>query len=344
MKRIISFLVLTIAVSAMPSAACTSLVASGKATADGRPMLWKHRDTGAAHNYLERIPASVPGEFTYVGLFNQGDTLHREAWTGMNEVGFAIMNTASYNLAPDTAKVADREGVVMALALRKCRTVADFANMLDSLPRPMGVQANFGVIDAAGNAAYFETWDHGYKPYYIGGEGEPTALVRTNFSVSGNDSTGMGYIRYDNAHFLLDSVVEASALTPEDCIDRASRSFYHSLLGHDVLNATPNAAWAVDQDFIPRYTSTASIVIVGVKDGENPDGTIMQARLGYPPVAEKYTVKVNDVPADLRPLLPGDRCRACAESQERKAKAFPIRRGSGKRYVDLDYIRSLQIR
>lgn len=330
------------ALSGISAEACTSLVASGKATASGRPMLWKHRDTGAEHNYLERIPATCSGEYTYIGLFNQGDTLHREAWTGMNEVGFAIMNTASYNLAPDTAKVVDREGVVMALALRKCRTVADFANMLDSLPRPMGVQANFGVIDAEGNAAYFETSDHGYKRFGVGSEGEPTALIRTNFSVSGNDSTGMGYIRYNNAHFLLDSVIEASALTPEHCIDSASRSFYHSLLGYDVLNSNSYSKWVVDQDFIPRYTSTASIVIVGASNQSDSASDIsMQVRLGYPPVADKYLVTMKSIDDALRPLLPGDRCAACATAQSRKTKVFPIRRGSGKHYINLDYIRSI---
>ena len=41
-------------------------------------------------------------------------------------------------------------------ALATCRTLADFEKMLDKYKRPMGVEANFGVIDAEGGAAYYE--------------------------------------------------------------------------------------------------------------------------------------------------------------------------------------------
>lgn len=339
MRRKLTLLLMGVFMGLMSAMACTSMVASGKATASGRPMLWKHRDTGAKQNYLEFIASGKTDEYDYIGLFNQGDTLHQEAWTGMNRVGFAIMNTASYNLQPDTAKVSDREGIVMALALRKCRTVADFAVLLDSLPKPMGVQANFGVIDADGNAAYFETSDHTYTPFYIGGDGQPPALIRTNFSVSGNDSTGMGYIRYYNAHHILDAAIEDGMITPEICIDTASRSFYHSLSGFDALSDTA-MHWVVDQDFIPRTSSTASIVIVGQSNGCDVE---MQVRIGYPPVADKYIVTFDKIPDDVRPLQPGDVSRAGMVSAQRKTHAFPIKRGSGQRYVDLDYLRTNQI-
>ncbi len=38
----------------------------------------------------------------------------------------------------------DKEGILMSKALRTCRTVEDFARFLESYPRPMGVEANFG--------------------------------------------------------------------------------------------------------------------------------------------------------------------------------------------------------
>lgn len=40
----------------------------------------------------------------------------------------------------------------MRKALRVCKTVQDFEHFLDTLPRPMRVEANFGVIDAYGGA------------------------------------------------------------------------------------------------------------------------------------------------------------------------------------------------
>ena len=100
--------------------------------------------------------AAKNGDHAYVALFNAADRRLEQAWTGMNDAGFAIMNTASYNLKDDkvSARKMDREGYVMTIALRTCRTVDDFARLLETLPRPMGVEANFGVIDATGNGAF----------------------------------------------------------------------------------------------------------------------------------------------------------------------------------------------
>lgn len=327
--RLICTLMACIAFVPLPGHACTSLVASPMATASGKAMLWKHRDTSAPGNFIERVEPAHPGDIPYVALFNDGDSLLAEAWAGMNAEGFAVMNTASYNLAPDTALVRDREGIVMARALALCRTVDDFRDLLDSLPRPMGVQANFGVIDAAGNAAYFETNDNGYTIFNIGGNGNPTALIRTNFSVSGNDSTGMGYIRYENASHLLRSHIDSRHLTPALCLDTVSCSFYHSMYGRDILADTA-AHWAVDQDFIPRHSSTASIAV---------EGNVMTVRLGYPPVARTYTVTIDSIPEEVRPLLPGFRSVAGVRSAELKKLVFPVKRGSGQRYIDLDYLR-----
>ena len=279
---------------------CTSAVIGRRASASGRPMLWKHRDTGAKGNFVATVSSVGPGEHAYTGLFNDIDTACLECWTGMNDAGFAIMNTASYNLAPDTATLRDREGAVMTLALRRCRTVADFAAMLDTLPRPMGIQANFGVIDAEGGAAFFEADDHGYTPFYIGmHEGDPDAMVRTNFSVCGNDSTGKGYVRFQNACHLLgisDSLGNFRAAeserryAPDDFL-QASRSYYTARLGR-VATPADTAVWGVDQMFIPRRSSRASLVIEGIGQNSTDTSMTMWALLGFPPEAPLTTYKL----------------------------------------------------
>ena len=147
--------------------ACTSAIVSGKCTPDGRPLLWKNRDTGTLQNFVDRVSPSDSLSMAYVALFNAGDTLREQAWIGVNEASFAIMNTASYNLAPDTARVRDREGYVMARSLGRCRTLADFEQLLDTLQRPLGVQANFGVVDASGQGAFYETCDTGYVRFLL---------------------------------------------------------------------------------------------------------------------------------------------------------------------------------
>lgn len=309
--------------------ACTSAIVSAKASADGKPFIWKHRDTGTEHNFIERV--QNPGHLTYVALFNGGDSLLRDAWLGMNEAGLMIMNTASYNLAPDTARLVDREGDVMRRALESCVTVGDFLNLLDTLPRPMGVQANFGVLDREGNGGYFETNDIGYTPFLL--SDTVTYIVRTNFSVSGNDTDGYGYIRYDNACELLGQ----PPFKPSMLTEGLSRSFFHSLLERDYEN-DPAQRWVVDQDFIPRYSSTASVVMI---NGLGAEEDLMMAALGYPPVAELFKITVDDVPDAVRPVAEGFRAPACNESIERKRLAFPIRRGSGSHYIDMDYVRKI---
>ena len=309
---------------------CTSAIVSGKASVDGRPFIWKHRDTGTEHNFIERV--STPGNLTFVGLFNGGDSLLCDAWLGMNEAGFMIMNTASYNLAPDTAKFVDNEGVVMRRALETCRSVEDFKNLLDTFPKPMGVQANFGVIDKNGNGGYFETNDYGYTPFML--SDSVPFIVRTNFSVSGNETDGYGYIRYDNACYLMGQPPFEYSIFPE----KLSKSFYHSLLGRD-MSEPSEGRWIIDQDFIPRYSSSASIVMVNGLDDRNDD--FMTALLGYPPVAESYTLTIDSLPDDVRPIAEGWRSPACNRAIERKRLAFPIDRGSGHHYIDMDYLRSI---
>ena len=124
------------------ASSCTSAIVDRRVARDGYAMLWKHRDTGNENNFVARVNAKTADDFDYVALFNAGDSLLAEAWAGVNSAGFAIMNTASYNLVPDTASFRDREGVVMTDALRSCRTLSDFEMLLDSLPKPLGVQAS----------------------------------------------------------------------------------------------------------------------------------------------------------------------------------------------------------
>ncbi len=185
MKRTLILILLCIlSAGTVAGYACTSLIASGRATSSGRPLLWKNRDTDASDNYLARI--SKPGKIGYVGLFNAGcDSLPSgEAWMGVNDAGFAIMNTVAYNLPANSPEWIDREGAVMAQALESCRSVDDFEALLQGLPKPMGVRTNFGVIDAEGNGAYFETDDYRWTRYDLS-DAPDGVLIRTNYSMSG---------------------------------------------------------------------------------------------------------------------------------------------------------------
>jgi hypothetical protein len=157
--------------------ACTSALVSIERGNDGRWLLWKHRDSGFADNYVMNF-AATDSTLAYVALFNAPDTLAREAWIGYNSAGFAVMNTATYNLTAPAKDWQDREGLLMTEALHTCRTLADFYALLmradgtargedgsacntdgsafSNSGKARGVEANFGAFDAEGNGAYFE--------------------------------------------------------------------------------------------------------------------------------------------------------------------------------------------
>lgn len=332
MKRFLSgtFFLLAFTFAAM---GCTSAIVSGKLTRDGKPLMWKHRDTSTLENFVERVDAK-DGKLGFVALFNGGDSLLTEAWTGLNDAGFAIMNTASYNLMPDTAKFKDQEGAVMRLALERCRTLADFEALLDTLPRPMGVQANFGVLDSEGKGAYYETDDFGFKRFLLDDESSGI-IIRTNFSYTGEKDGGYGYIRRDNAEAQLSDAIKRHDITPAIFTDTLSVRFYHSVLGNDFTDM-PDVSFVVDQDFIPRASSTASIVI----ESNGPE-SIMWTELGYPPVAHVEKVTVNSIPEQLRPTLPGVLSPESGAALERKKSVFSITRGSGPKYVNLNAVREI---
>lgn len=232
MKKLILLFVLCLCFPVVDKA-CTSIIITGKATPDGRPLMWKHRDTGAPYNHISYFDE---GGYRFLGLVNSDDP-DGAVWTGSNETGFSIMNTASYNLKDDDVKEMDQEGILMRKALKVCSTVQDFEHFLDTLPRPMRVEANFGVIDAQGGAAYFETNNQYYRKKdandpNLAPEGY---LIYTNFSFEGRADEGKGYVRYENAKKIFKEM-RKEGFTPQRIFQQASRSYYNSLLDIDLMN------------------------------------------------------------------------------------------------------------
>ena len=326
------------------AAGCTSAIIGAEANPSGRPILWKHRDTSAIDNKVEYIAPSEAG-FGYVALFNAADKDLKEAWIGMNDAGFAVMNTASYNIKDDRipAKKMDKEGILMSKALRTCRTVEDFARFLESYPRPMGVEANFGAIDAEGNGAFFETNNHSFKRYDLKDEPDHV-LIRSNYSHSGRKGEGYGFVREANACSLLAPYIDERTVTPEVLTEEVSRSFYHDLKKRDYRYAGDR--WVVDQDFIPRYKSTATVAIEGcvpVQPGEKitpsrvAEEYVMWTGLGYPPVSEIRAVRCSPdgVDRELRGVLPGGHSPLSDEAKRLRDEVFPLKKGNGDKYIDM---------
>ncbi len=323
------------------SRSCTTAVISGKATPDGRPLLWKHRDSDTMQNALRYF---TDGLYPYIGLINADDTCGSQIWAGYNAAGFAIMNSASYNLkAPaDTTRLQDREGIIMKRALQICRTIDDFARLLDTLPKPLGVESNFGVIDAQGGAAYFETNNFSYKKLdandpKIAPEGY---IIHTNFSFTGRVNKGYGYIRYSEAQKLFGQAVAQNMLTPAFLLQKVSRSLEHGLTGMNLFRQAPGISdnpYVCFRDFIPRHSSVSVMVVQGVKKGEDVRQTVAWTILGFPLTSVAFPVWVSAGPDFPTFLKSNGKAYAplCKAALRLKERCFPIKRGSGRNYLNI---------
>ncbi len=307
-----------------PAAACTSAVVSGKATPDGRPLLWKNRDTGHVLNHI----AYVQGErYAFIANVNSDDfPARKEAWIGTNAAGFSLMNTQSYNLmeVAEDEERGEANGRIIYRALELCATVQEFCHFLDTIAKPSLIEANFGVIDAQGGAAILEVDYHGYKLYDANDpEVAPHGYVtRTNFSVSGTKGEGAGYVRFLEADRVLQEAASTHSITPQLIFQRLSRSFRNAQLNIDLCSEPFCSAqaeqWFVDQDFIPRHSTSCSIVVQGVLPNEHPELTTMWTLLGYPPTGVTLPLWLKG--ADH--LLPSSVCYDAA------CKASPLSRHS----------------
>ncbi|MCZ4693993.1 hypothetical protein DWB61_03180 [Ancylomarina euxinus] len=322
------------------SMACTTAVISGKSTKDGRPILWKHRDS---ESYQNKLRLFNDGVFTYVGLINSDDSNGDQIWGGNNEVGFAIMNSASFNLRSDKdASFRDQEGIIMKKALQSCKTLEDFENLLANLPKPMGLEANFGVIDAKGGAAYFETNDNSFVKFDANDKKvAPNGyIIRANYSFTGRENEGYGYIRYMNAEKEFFAAAGTKQLDPTFILKNQCRSLENFLTEEDVKsyqNLSENQNnFIVVKDCINRYISTSSFVIQGVKENEDPRLTTMWTLLGFPLASvavPSWSLKNIDLPETVR--ADKDKNAAlCIKTLELKKKFFPVSRGAGEDYMN----------
>ena len=276
---------------ASPVWACSSAVISGKITPDGRPLLWKNRETGHLRNHM----VYVNGEkYDFVANVNSDNyPAQKEAWIGYNTAGFALMNTQSFNLVKGDISDDDRgpdNGKVMYRALEVCATVADFCHFLDTIQKPSGIEANFGVIDAQGGAAMFEVDGNTYEMFDANDpDVAPHGYVaRTNFSNGGELNKGYGYVRFLEVDRVLSKACAMGGITPQLIFNDIARSFRNNILDIDLrsgdFNYPKTSGRFTDQDFIPRNNTSCSIVVQGVKKGETPELTVLWngARSGNP--------------------------------------------------------------
>lgn len=266
---------------------CTIAVVGPGASADGRPLLFKNRDSGYVDN---EVVYFEDGAYRYVALVNAGDAAN--AWIGVNEAGFAILNSLSYNI-PDSLWGGITNGQMMKLALQSCATVSDFEDLLLQTAQGSGREnpANLGVIDAQGGAAMFEVGSRHHRRFDAGNpQHAPKGfLARANFSLA-YDTTAVETWRFRRATVLLGQAVERGGVRRVDALemlrDLHSRYVDPYPLPCDVgPPGWPGAIGYVDTyETINRVSTVASGLIVGVTPQEPAGLSAFYAALGQPVV------------------------------------------------------------
>ena len=97
MLKQISLLILcavAIVLFATPVQACTSAVVSGKVTLDGRPLLWKNRDTDFMRNHVDYVKGE---RYDFIAVVNSANAYLKEAWMGSLCYGRGLLSFSGYH-------------------------------------------------------------------------------------------------------------------------------------------------------------------------------------------------------------------------------------------------------
>ena len=264
---------------------CTAGVASGLATTDGRPLLWKTRDASATDN---EVIWNTSGQHHFVSVISAG---HPESsWMGVNEKGFAIINTLSTDLPMERDGLQLHNGSFMVHALQQCATVEEFEELLrETNDTGRMTNTNYGVLDATGAAAFFETAGHEYWRYDAD-DREKGYVLRTNFAINGERQDGRtpySMDRFLQTDELMREFYRTDKIDFEEIIKGQVRSFgdpegnlvplpfTESIEGHE-------PGYFPHSSSINRNSTVSFAVIQGVLPGEDPRLSTMWTILGQP--------------------------------------------------------------
>ncbi len=339
-KRLLAlFLLAAMMTEVQPVLACTSVIVSGKATKDGRPLIFKHRDSGKLHNMMIVVQGQ---RYRYLGLVNAEDTTPIDVWGGHNEAGFGIINTAAYNMNGDGGDT-DGDGIFIRKALELCATLEDFERLLDTVKKPREVNSNFAVLDANGGCAYYETGNYDYVKFDVN---DPNVapdgyLMRTNFGTTGNHKLDQGVERYCAITDFMAEACKNGNLEHDYLMTHISRYLKHGVTQLDMYDYMPetenDTRYFPFHDYISRYSSASVIMVQGVRPDESPLNTVSWNIIGWP--LTTVAVPLVLTPSGKLPALVTDdgtgHSRLNEMGLQLKQRVFSLKSGNVEYYGDL---------
>lgn len=277
--------------------ACTTAIISGKATKDGRPLLFKTADGNAETLRTNIYLYDNKGKYAFIGCARLNYPEMPSIFYGQNECGFAMVNNTAKDLDSPTP-IEGTSGNIIRQGLENCATVDEFEALLNQL-MPLTYGSNYACIDAHGGAAYFECGYQGYKRYDAT---DPRMapkgyLVRTNYALSGNVMKGTGVSRYIKIQELVEVALAQGGVTVALALSWG-RCLQHGLTRTNLYEMMPETEDVETPicftDYIPRYTTGGMVVIEGVKEDENPLLTTSWLAMGNPLVTPVVPLWITD--------------------------------------------------
>lgn len=329
------------------ASACTLILASGKATSNGRALMWKNRDTSALLNKLMYFRGP---KYNFIGLINSADVSGREIWAGLNDRGLAIMNSQADDLIAKERKDSGSDnGVFMKLVLGECATVDDFEKFLQKEKGKWDLSANFGIIDANGEASFFETSCDYYTRFDANDKKVAPFgyIVRTNFSYTSPDYLeGGGFIRFERMSHLAESARAYNDLNARFILQQAARDLVHEKLHSYPLSCKlpedPARPLYVNTNDTINRNSTASVVVFeGAPSSDRPDLATMWVILGQPISSVAIPVWPYSERVPEAASAPGEKTSPLnAFSRKLVAFLYPDQGGRMSQYLNVNRLRT----
>jgi hypothetical protein len=233
------------------------------------------------------------------------------------------------------------EGMFMRKALAECASLEDFERLLKNTPKPMGLAAHFGVIDANGGAAFYEVNNHTFTKFDANNAAEaPNGyIIRTNFSFTGKKDVGYGFVRYQVAQDYFYAADAQGKLSYQTLIQDFMRCLKNPVLKRDYrqeYNLIPAGNHFVNSDDLTsRHGTSSAILIQAVKPGEPTDLATIWTTIGFPHTCLTIPVWVREgnqlpkmVVKDATGNAPLNRM-----AMQLKDECYPMKRSDGSRYL-----------
>ena len=310
--------ILAAPIKADTSDGCTIGVASGYITADGRPIMWKVRDTSDA---CQQLIYNSGSPYDYIGVCSEGSVIYM----GLNEVGIASGNSlVNPSALPNTNSSTQR------YILRNYDSLDQIRDYFQLKVEPYSNSGRgcFPFIDAAGNAIMFELngpdwWlEYDSMDSDRGTQGLLGFVIRANEfhqHSDGTDDTSIGG-RYESGTYNISGLTDINELSVKTIIQ-----------GNDGTNDFEFVRYGPGRSLATiSRTSTQSVMLVhGVGPDEDPCLVTMWVILGQSNygITVPVWIRVSDIPQCLSSGEMYDRAKSLYDKGNEittQASIFPV--------------------